>query len=95
MEIEHLIVFVEQLEIGIADAFCSGARVARPTSTEEQREVICDDTQCTLRILAQLLPPRDLTALPTTRARDAGNRNVERSGSCRMHSRLQGWPTLE
>ena len=43
------------------------------------REVIYDDKQCTQCIFAQLFRPRDLTALPTTRSRDAGNRNAERN----------------
>src|SRR5579864_5948540 len=58
-------------------------------------EVVDDNKSRTPYIFAELLPPCDPNALPTTRSRDAGNRDVERNRSCRMHSRLQGGPTLE
>jgi len=51
--------------------------------------------QRTFCILAQLSHPRDLTALPETCSCDAGNRKPKWYGSRRLHSRPQGWPTVE
>ena len=95
MEIKDLIALAKPSGIGIADAFLQSCWSGKTKRQLRKHEVICDDTQCTLRILAQLLPPRDLTALPSPRSCNAGNRNAERNGSSGMHSRPQGRPALE
>ena len=83
--------------IGIADALCMGATPAGLNNrlSRTSREVLYDGKQRAFCILAQLSRPRYLAALPAPRSGDAGNRRPKWYGSCQMHSRLQGWPTVE
>jgi hypothetical protein len=73
-----LIAYIDAVGFGIADAFRNRAGPPRLTQLSGTGwEMVHDDKQCTLCLFAQLQPPSDLNALPTTRSRDAGNRNAE------------------